>query len=300
MSTALLDKGGNGANEKELTVAIKTAYRKGDAAESKKLHEEKQTTYASQGYTFVQSEERHKGEIGEFMKSIIFGGLDGIITLFAIVASISGSESLSPAVVLVLGFSKLVGDGISMGLGDFLSEQAEIDFVKSERQREQWEFDNFQQGEVEEMMEIYQKKGISKEDAALILNTMAKYPKLFVDHMCMEELELNTKQLDDNPSKNGCITFASFLFFGSIPLLSYLVFYGSNVDSEWNWTFTMAIILTCITLFSMGAVKGYYNNSNVLKSGFFVLLNGGLAAGSAYFISWALSEALDVDFGDVH
>lgn len=56
----------------------------------------------------------HSGEIGDFMKSVVFGGLDGIITLFAIVASISGSD-LQPAVVLVLGFSKLVGDGISMG-----------------------------------------------------------------------------------------------------------------------------------------------------------------------------------------
>ena len=49
----------------------------------------------------------------------------------------------------------------------------------------------------------------------------------------------------------------------------------------------------------MGAVKGYYNNANIVKSGGFVMLNGSLAAGSAYFIGWGLAEALGVE-GELH
>eukprot|EP00486_Rosalina_sp_Unknown_P005667 CAMPEP_0201569504 /NCGR_PEP_ID=MMETSP0190_2-20130828/11214_1 /ASSEMBLY_ACC=CAM_ASM_000263 /TAXON_ID=37353 /ORGANISM="Rosalina sp." /LENGTH=324 /DNA_ID=CAMNT_0047991879 /DNA_START=98 /DNA_END=1072 /DNA_ORIENTATION=- len=286
-------------SERNVDTAIKTAFKSGDGGESKKLHTVKISKYASNDQTYEMGKETHKGEIGDFMKSIIFGGLDGIITLFAIVASISGSE-LPAEVVLVLGFSKLVGDGISMGMGDFLSEKAEIDFVKSELERETWEFENYPQGEVQEMVEIYKEKGIAKDDAETILNTMSKYPKLFVDHMMMQELELNPGQIEDNPKKNGCITFTSFLFFGTIPLLSYLIFYGSDIDKHWDWTFTIAIILTCSTMFGMGAVKGYYNNANFIKSGLFVMLNGSLAAGSAYFIGWGLAEALDADLGELH
>lgn len=44
---------------------------------------------------------------------------------------------------------------------------------------------------------------------------------------------------------------------------------------------------------------GYYNNANIVKSGGFVMLNGSLAAGSAYFIGWGLSEALGVE-GELH
>lgn len=281
----------------DIDSAIKTAYRAGDAQASKQLHTVKASQYASNELTYASGKEQHKGEVGDFMKSIIFGGLDGIITLFAIVASISGSD-LEPAVVLVLGFSKLVGDGISMGMGDFLSEKAEIDFTRSELARERWEFENYQEGEIDEMVQIYREKGISEEDAKLILSTMSKYPTLFVEHMMMQELELNTVQIEDNPLKNGCITFISFLFFGTIPLLSYLVFYGIDVDfygSDVDWTFISAIALTLGTLFGMGAVKAFYNNANILKSGFFVMLNGSVAAGAAYFISWALAEALGVD-----
>ena len=96
-----------------------------------------------------------------------------------------------------------------------------------------------------------------------------------------------------------------FYFFGTIPLLSYLIFYivdqadDADINKDWNWSFTIAIILTCATLFGMGAVKGYYNNANIVKSGGFVMLNGSLAAGSAYFIGWGLAEALGVE-GELH
>lgn len=240
------------------------------------------------------SETKHKGDAGDFIKSIIFGGLDGIITLFAIVASISGSN-LDVETVLVLGFAKLVGDGISMGVGDFLSEKAEIDFVKSENAREKWEFDNYKEGEVQEMIDIYKEKGIDEQDAKTILNRMSKYPDFFLQHMMMQELELDSGIIDDNPLKNGAVTFISFIIFGTVPLLSYLIFHGLDVnDDGTDWKFIIAIILTCVCLFIMGAVKGHYCNTNPIKSGAFILLNGALAAGSAYLIGWGLSEALGV------
>lgn len=45
------------------------------------------------------------------MKPIIFGGLDGILTSFAIVAGAAGG-GMSPTVVLVLGFSNIFADAL--------------------------------------------------------------------------------------------------------------------------------------------------------------------------------------------
>lgn len=67
---------------------------------------------------------------------IIFRSL-GIITTFATVTSVAGAD-FSPAVIVVLGISHLFADGISMGMGDYMSSQAEIDFTESERAREKW------------------------------------------------------------------------------------------------------------------------------------------------------------------
>lgn len=74
---------------------------------------------------------------GDFVKSLIFGGLDGIITTFAIVAAVAGSD-MDTDVVILMGIANLLADGISMGLGDYLSEVAENNFVKKEREREMW------------------------------------------------------------------------------------------------------------------------------------------------------------------
>ncbi len=60
-------------------------------------------------------------------------------------AGVQGAD-LKPEVILVLGFANLVADGLSMGVGDYLSEKAEIDFARSERAREKWEFENYKEG----------------------------------------------------------------------------------------------------------------------------------------------------------
>jgi len=62
--------------------------------------------------------------VHKYLKSIIYGGLDGIITTFAIVAGVAGA-GLSASIVLILGFANLIADGISMGIGDYLSTKAQ-------------------------------------------------------------------------------------------------------------------------------------------------------------------------------
>ncbi len=61
------------------------------------------------------------------LKSIVFGANDGIVTTFAVVAGVVGAH-LSTQIVLIMGISNMVADGISMGLGDFLGERSAVRF----------------------------------------------------------------------------------------------------------------------------------------------------------------------------
>ena len=71
------------------------------------------------------------------MKSIVYGGMDGIITTFSVVAGASGG-GLDISVILILGFSNMFADALSMGMGDALSGKAEAEFIMEERRREAW------------------------------------------------------------------------------------------------------------------------------------------------------------------
>jgi hypothetical protein len=174
--------------------------------------------------------EQHKTE-GGLLKPMIFGGLDGILTSFAIVAGAAGGN-LSSGVVLILGFSNIFADALSMGVGEFLSSKAESEWILSERRREEWELENYPEGEMKEMVELYMLKGMSREDAETVITTMAKYKDFFVDVMMAQELEL---QVPDDDHVKESFKEGTLLLYGLIDcgrLYSSSIYTGSVFVNE--------------------------------------------------------------------
>ena len=178
------DSNGSGA------LTARMAYESANADASRQYHESRGAATGSQGGS--SSEDWHQSE-GGLLKPVIFGGLDGILTSFAIVAGSAGG-GLDPTVVLVLGFSNIFADALSMGVGEFLSSKANNEWILSEKKREEWELENYREGEIQEMVDIYVEKGMSYEDAKLVIETMAKYDDFFVDVMMQQELELQVPE----------------------------------------------------------------------------------------------------------
>lgn len=236
------------------------------------------------------SEEMHQSE-GGFLKPIIFGGLDGTLTAFAIVAGAAGGN-LSTGVVLILGFSNILADALSMGVGEFLSSKAENEWILSERRREEWEFENYPEGEVREMVEIFEERGMSHEDAEQVILTMAKYKDFFVDIMMTQELELQVPE-DDHVKESfheGIVMFLSFATFGAFPILGYVVFPSTFPDATPNQLFGAACGVTGVVLFFLGSLKSKFGNSNWLICGIETLLLGGACATIAFVIGQLLRK----------
>ena len=59
---------------------------------------------------------------GNYNSEIVYGGVDGLITTFAIIAGSVGAE-LSHNIIIVLGFASILADGFSMGISSFLAER---------------------------------------------------------------------------------------------------------------------------------------------------------------------------------
>lgn len=228
--------------------------------------------------------EIHTQEKGQYIKSLVYGGLDGIVTTFAAVAGVAGA-SLSPGVVLIMGFANLVADGLSMAIGDYLSTKAEREYKQAERTREIWEIDNYSEGEKQELIEIYTHKGLDKNDAKAVVDILSKNKKAWIEVMMVEELGIIEDE--ESPIKNALVTFFSFSLFGFVPLAAYI--FSSMIPFIQSNTFLTACILTGSTLFTLGALKVRITARNWFVSGFEMLLVGGIAAASAYVIGLLLS-----------
>jgi VIT1/CCC1 family predicted Fe2+/Mn2+ transporter len=114
-------------------------------------------------------------------------------------------------------------------MGDFLSSKAQMEYHVAERRREAWECDNWIEGEKEEMIQVYQKKGMSREHARAVVEIMSLYRDSFIDTMMVEELGLMPPDPGESPAKEGGVTFISFLLFGCVPILAYVatsIIYG--------------------------------------------------------------------------
>jgi len=247
----------------------KEAYKKYDAAASRKSHD--------------KGDENHTGNKGKYLKSLIYGGLDGIITTFAVIAGVAGA-TLSGGIVMILGFSNLIADGLSMAIGDYLSTKSENEYHTMEKERKAGEVDTFIEVEKKEMVDIYIEKGNKEGDAITMVDTLSKHKDTFVDVLMVEELGIleNT----DSPMKNALATFLSFFVFGFIPLIAYVL--AIFVPGLKSIAFVLAAVMTGAALFVLGALKVKVTGVKWYKSGLEMLIVGGLAASAAYLVGYLL------------
>jgi len=252
------------------------AFKRKDEGTSKRLHAPDEIRNAL---------ERHKTESGAYLGEMVYGALDGIVTTFAVVAGVQGA-GLSSGVVLILGFANLIGDGLSMGVGGYLSKKSQKEFARSERKRETWEIENYPAGEKEEIKEIYRKKGFSGADLDRAVEIISSDRENWVNIMMQEELGI----MEENkpPLKSGLLTFISFVIAGFIPLLFFIL--ALAIPGLKQYSFLMSLILTGLTLFGVGSMRVLLTGIRWWRSGLEMLFVGGLAAFGAYLIGYFLQN----------
>lgn len=250
------------------------AYRRGDKSASSLAHSRDRIAKAA---------EHHGGESSRYIGEVVYGGLDGIITTFAVVSGVAGAE-LGTGVVLILGLANLFGDGLSMAAGAFLSARSDREYYLRERAREEWEVEHFPDGERAELEEVYLKMGFSAQDAADLVRIQSKDRRLWVDMMMVHELGMLRE--DHRPLKAALTTFAAFAVAGAVPLLVYLA--GLAVEIPSGAKFWLSVASTAVALFGLGAAKTLVTGVRWVRAGIEMLLVGGLAAAVAYAIGAAL------------
>jgi vacuolar iron transporter family protein len=230
--------------------------------------------------------EHKQSAFASYFKEVIYGGVDGIITTFAVVAGFSGATlsnetttQLTFLVALLFGLANLFADGISMGLGNFLSVRSDQDLYNGMRKREALEIREHPEYEFQETITILMKKGYLEEDARTIAKLYQKNENYWVDFMMNHELKVPDPR-SESAIFTSVATFLSFVSFGIIPLVPFM----AMPQEDPSVVFLYSVIGTALALSLLGVLKWKVVGTSLKKSLLEVLVIGGIAAIMAFLV----------------
>ena len=228
----------------------------------------------------TKSNRRRVGTLQEYLKQIIYGGNDGIVTTFAIVAGFAGAGAegaaqIGAVAVLLFGLANLFADATAMGLGEFLSARSQQEVYNATHINERSEIESNPNTGRETMMANLSSRGVSEQDAVQLTDVMLRNPEFMTDFMMQYELGM------PNPSSssaimNGLFTFGSFIALGAVPLVPYFILEPTQT------TFRLSVAATLAALTSLGLLRWKVTNESMLRCVGETVLVGGICAVVAF------------------
>jgi VIT1/CCC1 family predicted Fe2+/Mn2+ transporter len=218
---------------------------------------------------------------GNHLRDWIYGGIDGTITTFAIVAGVVGAD-LPGTVVLVLGLANLIADGFAMGAGNYSATKAELDDYQRLLAIERKHIAVEPSGEREEIRQIFGLKGFSGPELERIVDVITADEELWARTMAVEEYGLSPAA--KSPILAALNTSAAFVACGLVPLGSYLI----------GYSLLWCVVATGLVFFGIGAAKSRWSLAGWGRSGLETLLIGMSAAGLSFLIGYGLRTFVKV------
>lgn len=231
----------------------------------------------------------HVARLREFLRQITYGGNDGIVTTFAVVAGFAGAEAqgtgeLGTLAVLVFGLANLFSDGTSMGLGEFLSSRAEWDAIEAERRDKARILQEDTEALRAMLVQLFRNKGFDEGKAAELAEDVMANRDFAVEFALAEGFGLVDPD-GENAAINGLFTFISFLFFGAIPLVPFFLGVDEGIALK------ASFLSTFIALVLLGILRWYATRLSLLRSVLETVLVGGVCAVVAYVVGMAVGGA---------
>lgn len=195
--------------------------------------------------------EHHSGN-GDLIRDITIGFADGLTVPFALTAGLSSLGSTK--LVVIGGLAELFSGMISMGLGAYLAAATERQHWEAEYERERWEVDHCPDREREEIYEVLDKYGISRDGAKGVVEELCvmtpKGKERWVQFMM--DFELQLPEPDTTAAWKSAITMGlSYFVGGLIPMVPYFLMATAQK------ALFVSIGITVVILLLFGYVKSW-------------------------------------------
>ena len=198
------------------------------------------------------------------IREVVFGVNDGLVSITGVVVGVTSSHMARHEIVIA-GLAAMVAATVSMGLGAYLSTQAQREYFQSEWDREMQEVHEVPDEERREVEGIMRQKGFTPDEAQHFTARLMMDKQQWVDFMMKEELGIMVEAAEHPWLDAGVMAFS--VVVGALPpILPFL--FAISTQSALLWAIALAILVA----FGLGVLKAVVAKGNWLRSGLQFLL----------------------------
>jgi vacuolar iron transporter family protein len=227
---------------------------------------------------------RHRGlGRGGNLRAAVFGVNDGLVSNASLILGVAGA-STDVRVVLLTGVAGMCAGAFAMATGEYVSVRSQRELFEYQIGLERDELAQYPEAEAQELALIYAAKGLPAKEASRLATRLVADPEHALDTLAREELGLNPDELG-SPWGAAVSSFLSFAAGAVLPLLPFVAVAGPGA-------LPVAIGVTAVALFAVGALLSLFTGRSALKSGSRMLALGALAGAVTYAIGRLAGIAL--------
>ena len=228
----------------------------------------------------MRHSERHFGHRVGWLRAMVLGANDGIISTAALLLGVAAADSSRNA-ILTAGVAGLVAGCVSMALGEFVSVSSQRDSERSDIAKETWELEFQADHELDELTSIYRAKGLEPGLAREVAQQLTEHDAL-ATHL-RDELGMSEDALA-RPVQAAWTSAASFFVGGAIPLAAAAI-------ASTSVRIAAVISVTIVALCVLGYIGGRAGGASPARSVGRVVFGGILAMAVTMAVGWAFGAA---------
>lgn len=212
-----------------------------------------------------------------FLSDFILGSQDGLVNILGIVLGVSAATS-NTTILFAAALAALGAESISMGAVAYTSTLSRRRLYLKEEEQEYKEIKEVPKTERREVEDVLVGWGYKGSELKKFADIICSKPKAWVDFMMAFELKLSPVE-KDAPFKSLLTVLGATIFGSFVPLIPFIVFYGSI-----HTGIIASIILSAIVLFCIGYYEAKITIGSIWRSGLQMVVIGLMSGFAGYLI----------------
>lgn len=218
----------------------------------------------------------HAGNLSgrlNWLRAGVLGANDGIVSVAALVVGVAAATSDINA-ILIATVASIIAGAVSMGLGEYVSVSSQRDTERALVRKERWELENMPEEELEELTQLYEAKGLTRDTAEQVAKELTAQDALAA-HL---ETELRMSEEDEsNPWVAAGASAVAFTIGAALPLLAVLL-------APAAWRIPAVVVGVLIALTITGWISAHLGGASRIKAILRVVFGGGAGLLVTYLI----------------